>query len=364
MNVLMVAFGSLACPRHGTAVRERVTLNALQELGHDVRIVSTSEPADVDVATELGAPQITVLPREPSFGFSLELVRAVRRAAAGADAIVVGSAMLLPASLIAAPRCPILWDANECETLHYARLPKTFGNSLRLGVWFVLELAAGLVSRRVIVVSDTEAAHWARLIPTVRRKLRVIPHCPLARNPSTPHRPVTASRPRALFVGALGAKHNAAAVRWILDVLAPAESHVELELAGFGMEAVAVDARRAGVTCHGTVSDVDRLILEADVCLAPMGAGAGVKTKILHYLAHGRPVICTEVAAEGVETAPGLKVGRLDQFPRLISEVLEENRDPERAAARQQAQRDWLAKNAGAATVALGWQEALREATA
>lgn len=37
-------------------------------------------------------------------------------------------------------------------------------------------------------------------------------------------------------------------------------------LAGFGMEAITADARRVGVKCHGTVEDLDALILEADVC--------------------------------------------------------------------------------------------------
>jgi len=53
------------------------------------------------------------------------------------------------------------------------------------------------------------------------------------------------------------------------------------------------------------VDEIDSIIDSADLCLAPLATGAGVKTKVLHYLAHGKRIAGTPIAFEGLSGAPG-----------------------------------------------------------
>lgn len=93
----------------------------------------------------------------------------------------------------------------------------------------------------------------------------------------------------------------------------------------------------------GEVEDADELIRRAEVCLAPLLSGAGVKTKVLHYLAHGRPVLGTPLAFEGIEDAPGCHTASLAEFPARLRELLAAPEADERLAAARQA---WAAERA------------------
>src|SRR5207302_9564778 len=106
--------------------------------------------------------------------------------------------------------------------------------------------------------------------------------------------------PLLVFVGRVAAKHNARAARWIIDVLAPSlPEAATVVLCGLGSERLRSRGRGARVAALGKVDDVDSVIAAADLCLAPLASGAGVKTKVLHYLAHGRRIAGTPVALEG-----------------------------------------------------------------
>ena len=118
---------------------------------------------------------------------------------------------------------------------------------------------------------------------------------------------MSARGPVLLFVGNLLGKHNADAARWLLEELAPRlPADCTLVLAGPGTDEVPPPESTSALVCRlGAVSDIDAVIAGADLCLAPLAAGAGVKTKVLHYLAHAKPVVATPVAREGIEDAPG-----------------------------------------------------------
>jgi glycosyltransferase involved in cell wall biosynthesis len=55
----------------------------------------------------------------------------------------------------------------------------------------------------------------------------------------------------------------------------------------------------------GYVPNLDQYIMAADVCVVPLLRGAGTKLKMLEYLAAGKPIICTRVAAEGLNLVNG-----------------------------------------------------------
>src|SRR6202043_2767089 len=98
----------------------------------------------------------------------------------------------------------------------------------------------------------------------------------------------------------------------------------------------------ARVVGLGLVEDVDAVVASADLCLAPLASGAGVKTKVLHYLAHGRRVAGTPVAFEGLEGAPGTFEAPLDELPLLVARLSTDIESEEEVQARAAAQRTWI----------------------
>ena len=364
---LLITFGSVLSPDGGTQVRARVLAEALTELGASPAIVSTREPRPQlpgpvpGLARELTGPR-----RRPWRGLSLELARLIRREAAGSDVVIITSAMFMPAVALSMTRLPIVWDTVECQTLHYQRLPPTPLNLLRRVAWKLLE--RWTARRSAIAIGDEEAAAWRRLYPQLDGKLVTIDHsAPAVTRSGADGRAILAERvghsidgPVVLFVGTLRAKHNAAAARWLLESLAPSlPTGVTLVLCGPGSEALRPGATSATVATLGYVEDVDALIAGATVCVAPLASGAGVHTKVLHYLAHGRPVLGTRVAFEGLAGAPGLTTAPLAGFAQTLLRMLEQ---PESAAAsslRAESQRAWLELTHGRKHIVDQWRTTL-----
>ncbi len=109
----------------------------------------------------------------------------------------------------------------------------------------------------------------------------------------------------------------------------------------------------------GAVDDVDSVVAAADICLAPLAAGAGVKTKVLHYLAHGKRVAGTPIAFEGLAGVPGVHSAPLDELPELIDLLCRENECNSVIAQRHQAQQEWLEVRHGRAHVTEQWKKVL-----
>lgn len=358
-RALVVTFGSVLDPRSGWGVRARSVVEALADLGLRVSVISHYEPAGI-LPSSIDA--IHILRRTLHLGWSRELVREARLRAREADVIIVESALLLPAVQAGRPTAPILWDTTECETLHYSRLEPTLSHRLRGFVWRQIERWAVRHTDLVIAISETDVGWWTRLFPASSRKLVVVPHRSLAQpTPYDDARPRLEHLcngplrgPALLFVGNLAAKHNAAAAEWLAAELAPhLPADCSLVLAGPGTETVcARDRTRARVVCLGGVPDIDVVIAGADVCLAPLAAGAGVKTKVLDYLAHGKVVLATPVAMEGLEGAPGVHTAELEHFAARLLDYLSGCEDRDAARRRAQSQRAWVRARHGPEQVA------------
>ena len=65
-------------------------------------------------------------------------------------------------------------------------------------------------------------------------------------------------------------------------------------------------AERPGITVTGTVKDVRPHVQRAAVSVAPLDVARGTQNKILESMAMGVPVVCTPLAARGVDAQPGL----------------------------------------------------------
>jgi hypothetical protein len=167
--------------------------------------------------------------------------------------------------------------------------------------------------------------------------------------------------PVLAFVGTMTAKHNAFAASWIVDVLAPSlPPAATVVLCGAGSERLHGRGAGARVVALGRVDDVDSVVAAADLCLAPLASGAGVKTKMLHYLTHGRRVAGTPVAAEGLDGAPGVYSASLDQLPALVQRLIARH-EPRRVAEQRAAeQRAWVERFHGRDLIAAQWRGVLQ----
>jgi glycosyltransferase involved in cell wall biosynthesis len=368
-RALVVTFGSIVTPSHGLAVRARTTLDTLHRLGFRSTVISHWESDGVRLPS---IDELHVLQNPLRLGWSTELVRAVRAHKDRAEVIIVESALLLPAVRAARPRVPIVWDTNECETLHYSRVPSSPVNRLRAFVWKLIESSSVARADVIVAISETEAEWWRRLFPKSRNKLVVVDHCSRANQIAPESARVDLERlcgtqlrgAVLLFVGNLLGKHNAVAAQWLVESLAPLlPSECSLVLAGPGTEAVATRESDAIVCSLGGVTDIDTVVAGADICLAPLAAGAGVKTKVLHYLAHGKRVVATPIALEGIEDPPGVQEAELDDFLGVIIEWISRDENPVARRRREALQRAWVRERYGADRVAEQWREALRTAS-
>jgi len=348
--VALVTFGDLGRVESGGAVRAAHTAASLARLGA-LRAVLCVGGTGTDPPGWLpaGPSPLGVRPvNGPGrWGWLAALAAEARRVAPLVDAFVVESAMLGPSVL--AGRRPVAWDTNECETLHYRRLPRTWEVRAKGAVWLGLESFMGRTARVVVAISAEEAAHWRALFPATRTKLAVCDHLPwldpaVAAVPSSPA-PGGALAPGryVLFVGPLGAKHNRDAARWCATALRGAlPASVTVVLAGAGTdELVAALGAPVGVVGAGHVADLDALVAHAELCVAPLAAGAGVKTKVVHALALGQRVAGTPVAFEGLGDAPGCVVAPLDRLAAAVAGLVARPEATEATLGRRRAQADW-----------------------
>jgi Glycosyl transferases group 1 len=299
----------------------------------------------------------------------MEWARLIRHHARDADAVIVANAMFMPALEVSGTRVPMIWDTNECQTLHYERLERTTSNRAKQLIWWGLERWAAKRCRVAVAIGQAEAFEWRRIHAPLRGKLMTVDHAAFV-----PDRPTEAGdsdlaervggllhRPILLFVGTITAKHNAVAARWLIDVLAPSlPDTATIVICGPGSDQL-VGGGKAGarVVLLGAVDDIDSIIATADLCLAPLATGAGVKTKVLHYLAHGKRVAGTPIAFEGLSGAPGLLEAPLDGLPDLVTRIIAAPESAEAARSRVAAQHAWLAEHHGRPLIVDQWRNVL-----
>ena len=113
-------------------------------------------------------------------------------------------------------------------------------------------------------------------------------------------------------------------------------------------------AERPGVTVTGTVPDVRPFVRNSAVSIAPLEIARGTQNKILESMAMGVPVVCSDMAAKGVDAIPDehlLTANTPDEYADAIVELLEA---PERRARLSTAGRERVISNHS-------WQRSMRQ---
>ena len=154
------------------------------------------------------------------------------------------------------------------------------------------------------------------------------------------HRAPISGPARLLFVGGFAHTPNVDAITWFCDAVLP-----PLRAAGYAVSVQIVgskagpDVQRlagADVDVLGFVSDDDLLGLyrQADIVIAPLRYGAGVKGKVIEAMARGVPVVTTDVGAQGIADAQDLMF--LGNTPETLAQAVIAAQD--HAAARQRCE--------------------------
>jgi GT2 family glycosyltransferase len=170
-----------------------------------------------------------------------------------------------------------------------------------------LELRVASHADVTLVHSDFEYELLRRELPDARILLFPLIHDPLAEIAPL------AGREGVCFVGGFRHPPNADGIRWFVETTWPlvrarvpdatlhiVGSHMPPEIHALGAV--------AGVQAIGFVDDLDGFLAQRRISVAPLRYGAGAKGKVAGSLAQGVPVVCTPVAAEGMQLDPGNNV--------------------------------------------------------
>ncbi len=88
-----------------------------------------------------------------------------------------------------------------------------------------------------------------------------------------------------------------------------------------------------GVTVTGTVDDVRPFVRRSALMIAPLEIARGTQNKILEAMAMGVPVVCSKLAAGGIDAVPGehfLEAENVDEYVDAIITILEDSKTRER----------------------------------
>lgn len=182
----------------------------------------------------------------------------------------------------------------------------------------VLQSAACATADGVITFTERDAAIARQLgAPTVH----VVP-CGVDPGPPPAAQPGTEAR--VVFVGNLFYEPNRRAVRYLHDVLAPAlPSGATIEVIGRYPPSLRGLADR--LRLRGPMRDLRPVLETATVAVAPLDAGAGMKLKVLDYLAAGLPIVGTAEAFVGIADDEQWAVETdLAKLPEHVTDLLED----------------------------------------
>jgi glycosyltransferase involved in cell wall biosynthesis len=115
------------------------------------------------------------------------------------------------------------------------------------------------------------------------------------------------SEPSLFFLGSLDWKPNQEGLLWFVDqvfpVLRPRYPELKFHIAGRNApEWLIKRIDNPGILFHGEIPDAGVFIRENGILVAPCFSGGGMRIKIIEAMANGKPVITTDMGAEGLDT--------------------------------------------------------------
>ena len=169
-----------------------------------------------------------------------------------------------------------------------------------------------------------------------------------------------------LFVGASGNWPNLECMNWFLEFVWPeilAENpQVELVIAG-SIGGILTENQKslANVRIVGFVTDLAEAYSSSRIAIVPLLSGSGVKIKLVEALAHCKPVISTDIGAEGLPLKNGTHYLQAEGAQEWISTILQLLSSLHEQLRLENAAHDWACKHASAEAVWGPFERSIRE---
>lgn len=186
----------------------------------------------------------------------------------------------------------------------------------------------------ILTIQKEDCSTIQQLLPTTK-----VLSMPMAAQPKKHYSPQI--RGRCLFVGAKGYA-NGYSLQWFLDNVWPRvmnlAPHSHLHICGTVCDEIAGD-----YDCVKFLGRIESLASEyanAEVCLAPLRFGTGLKIKIIEALSYGRACVATDSGLQGLTDLVGkaiLRANSAEEFAEAVVTVL--NNEPYRRKLEWEAKR-------------------------
>ena len=214
---------------------------------------------------------------------------------------------ILPLVRDLAPQAAIVFNTVDIHFLRLAREAELRSDRTKLEESEGLRRAELEVMVKVdltLVVSTHEKEMLRSLVPEAK-----IGWLPLPREiPGRSENPGTKRRD-IVFLGGFDHPPNLDAVEYFLNEIWPLilaeEAHAHFAIGGSNIPKEYGELTQDGVEVRGFVQNLDTFFAEARMSVAPLRYGSGQKGKIVSSLSYGVPVVCTPIAAEGMEISDG-----------------------------------------------------------
>jgi glycosyltransferase involved in cell wall biosynthesis len=195
---------------------------------------------------------------------------------------------------------------------------------------YVLKLLEGLacrVSDRIVAVSEVDKQHMVDLYDVPQDKVHVISHCAdhevfnYDRDGAAMVRKARGIGPDDVvmtYVGKMDAPHNTVATQYIAERIYPVVTahypHSWFMIVGQNYEHL-LEYERERLFFTGFISsrkdaspNLTGYLSASDIIIVPMDRGSGTRLKILEAAACSRPIVSTEIGAEGLEFVHGEEI--------------------------------------------------------
>jgi polysaccharide biosynthesis protein PslH len=225
---------------------------------------------------------------------------------------------------------PLIYEAHVVESEfsrgreRSSRKDKLIANLLDLGESVLIKIAD-----RTIALSESDRNRLIARHKLAAPAVRVFPLLARPQDFSPPNSAIPTSQHSVVFLGSYTHEANRAAIQFIVNELRPALHNLvpsaEIMLVGKGIPKEIADHHTIRV--FADVPDVRPLIDRAHVCIAPIWMGSGLRTKIIEYWTRSKPVVATDIAAEGLAARDGINIRIANtpvEFAHAIASIMRE----------------------------------------
>ncbi len=215
---------------------------------------------------------------------------------------------------------------------NYARsLNDVAGRGNKIASWISSKISKSYINFNLALYADMLGMADVHVVPTEKdrvevagrfkdRKARVMAlSAQFFKGKRARARP-SASITNILFIGSYAHPPNRDAMDNIERIIAPKMPEKKFIIGGGGCPKKTV----SNVRYIGTISDMGKVMKDADLCIAPLTGGSGLKFKMLDYFCASKAVIGTSVAFDGYKVRSGYNAiveDKMDKYPGAIRDL-------------------------------------------